>query len=42
MIRMKYSLRQSKNFALSENDDRRIIEDDDIHTFAHGHFGTNR
>ena len=38
---MKSSLRQKK-FALSENDDGRIIEDDDIHSFAHGHFGTNR
>ena len=38
---MKSSLR-IKKFALSDNDDRRIIGDDDIHTFAHGHFGCNR
>ena len=38
---MKSSLR-IKKFALSDNDDRRIIGDDDIQTFAHGHFGSNR
>lgn len=31
-----------KKFALSENDDEWIIQDDNIHTFAHGHFGAHR
>ena len=38
---MKSALRQKK-ITLSENDDKRIIQDDDIHTFAHGHFGAHR
>ena len=32
-----YSIEQSK-IALSSNDDKRYILDDDIHTYAHGHY----